>query len=129
MKIFSIDKTSFEARIRINKENIGNKLLKYEGGTSVTGGSGIMLTGGASGADMTVHGIPASVPSMQHSSTLFDQFADLGHKALDIFMKNNNVHNAYDASFFSSSLSGAGAFTYSRGMDNIIKAINKKYSK
>lgn len=130
MRIYATNNcTSFGARIKINKQKIYDNLLRSAGETSVTGGSSGILTGTASGADMIVHGMPSAVPSAQNSSAMFDQFAHYGHKILDTLSNGKVEHGAYDASFFSSSMSTSGALTYSHGMDTIIKAINKSYER
>lgn len=116
----------FEARIKINKQKIGNALLKTAGEASSTGGISTISTGVASGADMTVHNFESAVPSMQRASSLFDQFAEFGHKAFKILAERGYQHNGYDASFFSSSMSTGGTLGYMQGMNNIVKAIENK---
>lgn len=130
MIIAKIDSNlAFDANIKINKNMIENKLLKSGGISSVSGGVSTISTGSSSGADMIVHGSESAVPAMQSCSSLFDQFAKAGHKILDILMKNDIPHNAYDASFFSSTLTGFGGYNYYHGMNNIIKGIEKSYNK
>ncbi len=118
---------SFEARIKINKTKLESKILKNAGSSSVAGGSSTALSGTASGADMIVHNSNSAVPFMQQSFSLFDQFAQFGHKMADEFLKNFHMHDGYDASFFSTSLSGSGTITYAQGMNTIIKGIEKNY--
>lgn len=128
MKINRIEnQPQFTARIRINKPKIYNALLESGGEDSVSGGISTISTGAALGADMTVHNLESSVPIMQGISSLFNQFAEFGHKILKAFLKEGYEHNGYDASFFGTSMSGSGSLTYSQGMNNIIKAFDNKH--
>ena len=130
MRIYATDNcTSFGARIKINKQKIYDNLLKSAGEASVTGGSSSLLAGTSSGADMVVHGMPSAVPSAQNSSAMFDQFSHYGHKILKALFNGKFEHEAYDASFFSTSMSTSGVLTYSNGMDTIVKAINRGYER
>ncbi len=127
MIINSINNTPhFGARIKINKQKIGNSLLKTAGEASSTGGISTISTGAASGADMTVHNFESAVPSMQQVSSLFDQAAEFGHKTFNVLAQKGYEHNGYDASFFSLSASTGGTLGYMQGMNNIIKAIENK---
>ena len=76
---------------------------------------------------MIVHNSNSVVPFAQHSSSLFDQFFEYGHKILNLFVNKGYQHNGYDASFFSGTMSSSGAGTYSQGMNTIIKGIEKDY--
>lgn len=128
MQILKIENDlTFEARIRINKPVIGSKLLKSTGCSSTAGGSSTIMTGASSGADMIVHNSNSAVPFAQHSSSLFDQFFEYGHKILNLIINKGYQHNGYDASFFSAYMSGGGAGAYSHGMNTIIKGIQKDY--
>lgn len=118
----------FEARIKINKPRIESRILESAGCSSVTGGSSIIVAGTASGSDMIVHGVNSAIPSMQNSFSLFDTFVKLGHKMLEIFSKPEYKHDGYDASFFSTALTGSGIGTYSHGMNTVIKGIEKNYN-
>ena len=127
MKINKIDnQPQFTARIRINKPKIYNTLLESCGEDSVSGGISTISTGAALGADMTVHNLESSVPVMQGVSSLFNQFAEFGHKILKAFLKEGYEHNGYDASFFGTSMSVSGSLTYSQGMNNVIKVLESK---
>lgn len=119
---------NFGARIKISKNKLESSLLKSEGVSAVTGGSSTIVTGAGSGADMMVHGSNNVVPAMQSSSSLFDDFAKFGHDLLNRLMYKPPVHNAYDASFFSTTSTAMGAQVYSHGMNNIIKGIQKDYN-
>ena len=128
MKINMIEnQPQFTAKIRINKPKIYNALLESGGEDSVSGGISTISTGASLGADMTVHNLESSVPIMQGISSLFNQFAEFGHKILKAFLKEGYEHNGYDASFFGTSMSGSGSLTYSQGMNNIIKAFDNKH--
>jgi len=128
MKIYATEnKTAFSARIKINKQKMYNSALKSTGEVSVTGGSSTVLSGASSGADMIVHGVPSAIPVMQHSSSLFDQFAQYGHKIFEYIFRAKYVPNTYDEALFSTSMTGSGSLSYSYGMDNIIEAIKRSY--
>ncbi len=128
MQISKIENNlSFEARIKINKPKIEGKLLKSAGISSVSGGSSSTMTGVSSGADMIVHNSNFAVSFAQHSSSLFDQFFEYGHKILNLLVNKGYQHNGYDASFFSGSMSSTGVGTYSQGMNTLIKGIQKDY--
>ena len=117
----------FEARIKVNKPKLEEKFLKSAGSSMIGGASSSLLSGASMGGDMVVHLSNSAVPAMQNSSGLFDQFAQYGHKLLDVFCKNYN-HNGYDASFFSISSSGTGAGAYFQGMNTLVKGIEKEYA-
>lgn len=119
--------STFGARIKINKQKIESEFLQSAGSSLVAGGSSSIMTGTSSGADMIVHNSNSVVPFAQHSSSLFDQFFEYGHKILNLFVNKGYQHNGYDASFFSGSMSSTGAGTYSQGMNTIIKGIEKDY--
>ena len=119
---------NFGARIKISKNKLESSLLKSEGVSAVTGGSSTIVTGAGSGADMMVHGSNNAVPAMQSSSSLFEDFAKFGHELLSRLMNKPPEHNAYDASFFSTTSTAMGAQVYSHGMNNIIKGIQKDYN-
>lgn len=119
---------SFGARIKINKNKLESSLLKSEGVSAITGGSSTIMTGVGSGADMIVHGSNSAVPAMQSGSSLFDDFAKLGHDLLNRLFNKYPQHNVYDASFFSMTSTTGGLHAYVHGMDNIIKGIKKDYN-
>lgn len=128
MQISKIENNStFGARIKINKQKIESEFLQSAGSSLVAGGSSSIMTGTSSGADMIVHNSNSVVPFAQHSSSLFDQFFEYGHKILNLFVNKGYQHNGYDASFFSGTMSSSGAGTYSQGMNTIIKGIEKDY--
>lgn len=128
MQISKIENNStFGARIKINKQKIESEFLQSAGSSLVAGGSSSIMTGTSSGADMIVHNSNSVVPFAQHSSSLFDQFFEYGHKILNLFVNKGYQHNGYDASFFSGTMSSTGAGTYSQGMNTIIKGIEKDY--
>ena len=128
MQISKIENNStFGARIKINKQKIESEFLQSAGSSLVAGGSSSIMTGTSSGADMIVHNLNSVVPFAQHSSSLFDQFFEYGHKILNLFVDKGYKHNGYDASFFSGSMSSTGAEIYSQGMNTLIKGIEKDY--
>ena len=117
----------FEARIKVNKPKLEEKFLKSAGSSMIGGASSSLLSGASMGGDMVVHLSNSAVPAMQNSSGLFDQFAQYGHKLLDVFCRDYK-HNGYDASFFSISSSGTGAGAYFQGMNTLVKGIEKEYA-
>ena len=127
MYINSISNVQFEARIKVNKSKLEEKILKSAGSSMIGGASSSLLSGTSSGGDMVVHLSNSAVPAMQNSSGLFDQFAHYGHKFLNLFFKNY-MHNGYDASFFSLSSNGLGVGAYSHGMNTLVKGIEKEYA-
>ena len=128
MQISKIENNStFGARIKINKQKIESEFLQSAGSSLVAGGSSSIMTGTSSGADMIVHNSNSVVPFAQHSSSLFDQFFEYGHKILNLFVNKGYQHNGYDASFFSGTMSSTGTGTYSQGMNTLIKGIEKDY--
>ncbi len=129
MEINKTNNVQFGAKIKLIKPDIKTSLLKIGGSASVATGTSSVGVGASSGADMIVHGSNSAVPFMQSSSSLFDVFAQTAHKMLNSLVRNEYQHGAFDASFFSSVTSTAGSGTYAHGMNNIIKAIERNYSK
>lgn len=119
--------TLFGAKIKIDKQKIGNKFQQYTGETSIFGGSSTISSALASGADVVIHESNSAAPYIQNSSSIFDQLSRHGHKMLGILLKNNHAHNGYDASFFSSVQSITGIMVYSNGINNTIKGMEKIY--
>ena len=122
----SINGITFTARIRINKPKLEAKMYKSAGMSSLSGALSSLAIGSSSGADMVVHSSGSAIPTMQHASSLFDQFADYGHKIFNALQKEYK-HNGYDAAFFSMSSSSGGVSAYYHGMNTLIKGIEKEY--
>ena len=127
MIINNISNIQFEARIKINKPKFEEKILKCTGSSMIGGASTASSSGAAFGADMVAHISNDAVPVMQHSSSLFDQFADMGHKLFNAALPKYE-HNGYDASFFSSSSGATGIGAYVKGMNTLIKGIDKEFT-
>ena len=122
----SINGIEFTARIKIYKPKLEAKIYKSAGISSLSGASSSLTAGSSSGADMVVHSSGSAVPAIQQASSLFDQFADYGHKIFNTFQKEY-THNGYDAAFFSMSSSSGGAGAYYYGMNTLVKGIEKEY--
>lgn len=126
MRVSQTNNIHFGAKIRLMPE-ISSPILKAGGSSSVGTGISVISSGLASGADVIVHCSDSAVPFMQKCFSLFEHFANAGHKMMDLFVKWKYKHNGYDASFFSTTMSSLGSASYAQGMNYIVKGINKSY--